>query len=109
MSSWRDELEVGDKVILRGDPLENSSVSKVGWLTKTQIFIGAGSTKYRRANGIPIGEHSRYNKILCQYSDSLTEDIKEARKRCRLIACLREFGWEGKSTEALERIYRSLV
>ena len=109
MSSWRDELEVGSKVILRGDTLENSIISKVSRLTKTQIVIGAGTTKYRRDSGYPVGEYSWYSKSLCEYSESLAEEIRCAHKKRRLVEWLNEFEWKDKSTEDLERIYKSLV
>lgn len=100
--NWLMELKVGDYVAYPVGFADGLTTEKVSRVTATLIFVG--NTKYRRSDGRQVGASVWDRTGLIE----LTEEVKEAIFRQRVIAKLQRLSWKDVETAILRDIVKLL-
>lgn len=102
---WLDNIEVGDRVIVSGGgAVYSEHLARVERLTKTQVIIKEGRTRYRRDNGRGIGQNGWVRSNLEEATDDKVNSIIDERKRLVLVNELSKVNWGDIPTHSLEII-----
>ncbi|MEE8185618.1 MAG: hypothetical protein V3T96_04375, partial [Thermodesulfobacteriota bacterium] len=107
--SWREKLQVGDKVIVSGgNSWIPDTVETIERFTKKQIVIVGLGTKFRRDSGRAVGGCAWSTQWLREAKEEKIAALDHAQKRRVAMNYLNKIEWKDFTLESLQEIIKTI-